>query len=133
MNNENVVGPQVALCIKHLDWTLSMNRSSIITPNVKGRISPPICSELRTWFQHGWDNEQHAQVTVAAYVLPAFYHPCKVLLETGPVFIDSPERKNVIEVSADWIIECRIGEEQCPYNKEGNRHETLVVEIKCLM
>ena len=51
------------------------------------------------------------QVTVAAYVLPAFYSLCKVLLETGPVFIDSPEREKIIEVSEDRVVECRIGEE----------------------
>ena len=71
------------------------------------------------------------QVPVTAYVLPAFYPPSKVLLESGPVFIDSPEREKLIEVSADGVVECRIGDELCPFNKEGNRHERLVVEMKC--
>ena len=54
-------------------------------------------------------------------------------METSPVYIDSPERRKLIEVSADGIVEHRTGEEPCPFNKEGNRHDRLVVEIKCPM
>ena len=43
------------------------------------------------------------------------------------------EREKLIEVSADGVVECRIGDKLCPFNKEGNRHERLVVEIKCPM
>ena len=54
---------------------------------------------------------------------------CYAFYEVGPAFVGCDQNPKLLEVSADGILQCSLGQESCPnYHIHGDRK--IVVEIK---
>ena len=62
-------------------------------------------------------------------VVPAYLPACYAFYELGPAFVHSEERQNILEVSADGLLQCSNGTDSCP-NYELHRDRKILVEIK---
>ena len=89
---------------------------------------PPVSRELQKMFDHGTRNEINAIATLVSTILPAYLPACFAFYEVGPCFISGESRKNILEVSADGILQCAFGE-NCP-NADIHGPRRIVVEIK---
>ena len=98
---------------------------------VRGREPKPVSPELQKLFNHGMKNEINAIATLVATVVPAYLPACFSFYEVGPCFIHSESRRNLMEVSADGILQCSFGE-NCP-NRNIHGDRRIVVEIKSLI
>ena len=62
--------------------------------------------------------------------MPAFYPPCHILHEVGPLLIPAPGRPRFMEVSPDGVIKCMKNCTNC-----NNRMQipvgTMALELKC--
>ena len=73
----------------------------------------------------------HAISTLVGLILSALKTKCYSFYEVGPQFIQGQNRVNLIEVSADGIIECPT-EPTCSNNRVPDQHKRIVVEAKCI-
>ena len=73
----------------------------------------------------------HAISTLVGLILPALKTKCYTFYEVGPQFIQGQNIGNLIEVSADGIIECQIGP-TCSNKSIPDQHKHIVVEAECL-
>ena len=73
----------------------------------------------------------HAIGTLVGLILPAIKPNCYSFYEVGPQFIHGKTRHNLIEVSADGIIECPNGP-KCLNKRVADPHKCIVVEAKCI-
>ena len=64
-------------------------------------------------------------------MIPALKPKCYSFYEVGPQFIHGQTQENLIEVSADGIIECPVGP-TCSNKKIADPHKHIVVEAKCM-
>ena len=96
--------------------------------HVRGREPQPVSPELQKLFDHGTKIEVNAVATLVSTVVPAYLPACFSFYEVGPCFIHSEKRRNLMEVSADGILQCSFGK-NCP-NKEIHGNRRIVVEIK---
>ena len=95
---------------------------------VRGRQEPPVSRELQKMFDHGTRNKINAIATLVSTIVPAYLPACFAFYEVGPCFISGESRKNILEVSADGILQCAFGE-NCP-NADIHGPRRIVVEIK---
>ena len=95
---------------------------------VRGREEPPVGPELQKMFDYGTCNETNAIATLVSTIIPAYLPACYAFYEVGPCFISGKSRKNIIEVSADGILQCSFGE-MCP-NTHIHGTRRIVIEIK---
>ena len=79
-------------------------------------------------FDHGTRNKINAIATLVSTIVPAYLPACFAFYEVGPCFISGESRKNILEVSADGILQCAFGE-NCP-NVDIHGPRRIVVEIK---
>ena len=87
--------------------------------------SPP---DLQKKFDHGTKNEVNPTATLISTIVPAYLPACYAFYEVGPTFVNSHDRDNLLEVSADGILQCSF-EKECPnYNIHGE--QKILVEIK---
>ena len=91
---------------------------------IKKRSAPEFTDEVK-------ENEVHAISTLVGLILPALKTKCYSLYEVGPQFIQGQNRVNLIEVSADGIIECPIGP-TCSNKRVPDQHKCIVVKTKCM-
>ena len=97
--------------------------------NVRGRKPPPIPPALQKKFDHGTKNEINATSTLITTIVPAYLPACYCFYEVGPAFVDSANRKRLLEVSVDSILRCAHGGKDCPnYHIHGDR--VILVEMK---
>jgi hypothetical protein len=91
----------------------------------KRTISPA----LQAKFDYGNENEINAMATIAQKLLPALTPPCHFLQEVGPLLLDSVDKEEFLEISADGIIGCTC----TGYCIQGCTPGAtqLVVEVKC--
>ena len=73
----------------------------------------------------------HAISALVSLILPALKTKCYSFYEVGPQFIQGQNRVNLIEVSADGIIECPIGP-TCSNKRVPDQHKHIVVKAKCI-
>ncbi|MCG8623731.1 MAG: YqaJ viral recombinase family protein, partial [Proteobacteria bacterium] len=96
---------------------------------VRGRQPAPVPPELQKKFDHGTKNEVNATATFISTVLPAYLPACFAFYEVGPASINSEKRDNLLEVSADGILQCSHGGKDCPnYHIHGERR--ILIEMK---
>ena len=96
--------------------------------HVRGRKPPPIPVELQKKFDHGTRNEVNATATLISTIAPAYLPACFAFYEIGPSFIHTQNGKKILEVSADGVMQCTLGE-ACPnYQVHGNRR--ILIEFK---
>ena len=96
---------------------------------VRGQKPPPIPDDLQQKFDHGTKNEVNAIATIISTIIPAYLPACFAFYEVGPAFVGSEKNENLLEVSADGLLQCSSGYESClNYELHGNRK--IVVEIK---
>ena len=88
-----------------------------------------ISEELQQRFDHGVEFEKRAVATLVGLLLPALFPVCHELFEVGPVYADSEFREHMLEVSADGILKCDMGGENCLY-RCSTGGETFSLEIK---
>ena len=86
---------------------------------------------MKKYIQFGKENEVHAISTLVGLILPALKTKCYSFFELGPQFIQGQNRVNLIEVSADGIIECPIGP-TCSNKRVPDQHKRIVVKAKCM-
>ena len=80
-------------------------------------------------FDHGTKNEVNATATLVTSILPAYLPACYAFFEVGGTFIQGNVFQNLMEVSADGILQCIAGDNNCPnYHIHGDRK--ILVEIK---
>ena len=96
--------------------------------HIRGRKHPPTPPELQKKFDYGTKNEVNATATLITTVAPAYLPACYAFYEVGPAFINSTDRKNLIEVSADGVLQCSLGKD-CP-NYHVHRDRRILVEFK---
>ena len=86
---------------------------------------------MKKYIQFRKENEVHVISTLVGLILPALKTKCYSFYEVGTQFIQGHKRANLIEVSADGIIECPIGPTYS--NKRvPDQHKCIVVEAKCM-
>ena len=95
---------------------------------VHGREEPPVSPELQKMFDYGTRNETNAIATLVSTIVPAYLPACYAFYEVGPCFISGESRKNIIEVSANGILQCSFGD-GCP-NMHIHGTRWIAVEIK---
>ena len=89
--------------------------------HVCGRKAPPVPSGLQKKFDHGTKNEVNATATLISTVVPAYLPACYAFYEVGPTFVNSPDNNNLLEVSADGLLQCSFSKD-CPnYHIQGDR------------
>ena len=88
-----------------------------------------ISEELQQRFDHGVEFEKRAVATLVSLLLPALFPVCHKLFEVGPVYAESKFRECMLEVSADGILKCDMGGENCPHVCSTGG-ETFSLEIK---
>ena len=71
----------------------------------------------------------HVISTLVGLILPALKTKCYSFYEVGPQFIQGQNRANLIEVSADGIIECPIGP-TCSGKRIPDQQKRIVVKAK---
>ena len=97
--------------------------------HVRGRQPPPVTDELQKKFDHGTKNEVNAIATLISTVVPAYLPACYAFYEVGPAFVGCDQNPKLLEVSADGILQCSLGQESCP-NYHIHSDRKIVVEIK---
>ena len=97
--------------------------------HVRGRIPPPIPENIQKLLDHSTKNEVNAIATLISTVVPAYLPACYAFYELGPAFVHSEERQNILEVSADGLLQCSNRTDSCP-NYEVHRDRKILVEIK---
>ena len=96
--------------------------------HVRGRKPPPVPPDLQKKFDHGTRNEVNATATLLSTVVPAYLPACYAFYKVGPTFINAEDRDNLLEVSADGLLQCSFGKD-CPnYHIHGDRR--ILVEMK---
>ena len=96
--------------------------------HVRGRKPPPIPPDLQKKFDHGTKHEVNATSTLVMTVAPAFLSACYSFYEVGPAFVHTQDGKELLEVSADGVLQCSLGQ-NCPnYHIHGDRR--ILVEFK---
>ena len=98
---------------------------------VKKGPAPEFADEVKKYMQIGKENEVHAISTLVGLILPSLKTKCYSFCEVGPQFIQGQNRVNLIEVSADGIIECPIGP-TCSNKRVPDQHKRIVVKVKCM-
>ena len=98
---------------------------------VKKRPVPDFTDKVKKYKQFRKENEVHAFSTLVGLILPALKTKCYSFYEVGPQFIQGQNRVNLIEVSADGIIECPLGP-TCSNKRVPDQHKHIVVEAKCV-
>ena len=98
---------------------------------VKKRPAPEIPDDVKKYIKFGQENKVHAISTLVGLMLPALKPKCYSFYEVGPQFIHGQTRENLIEVSADGVIECPVGP-TCSNKKIVDPHKCIVVEAKCM-
>ena len=98
---------------------------------VKKRPALEFTYEVKKYIQFRKENEVHAISTLVGLILPALKTKCYSFYEVGPQFIQGQNRANLIEVSADGIIECPIGP-TCSNKRVPDQHKHIVVEANCI-
>ena len=98
---------------------------------VKKRPQPEFSDDVKKYINFGKENEVHAISALVGLILPALKPKCYSLYEVGPQFIHGKTRQNLIEVSADGIIECPNGP-TCLNKRAADPHKCIVVEAKCI-
>ena len=99
--------------------------------HVHGWQPPPVTDNLQKKFDHGTKNEVNAIATLISTVVPAYLPACYAFYEVWPAFVGCDQNSKLLEVSADDILQCSLGQESCPnYHIHGDRK--IVVEIKSL-
>ena len=88
-----------------------------------------ISEQLQQRFDHGVEFEKRAVATLVGLLLPALFPICHKLFEVGPVYADSEFHECMLEVSADGILKCDMGGENCPHGC-CTGGETFSLEIK---
>ena len=88
-----------------------------------------ISEKLQQRFDHGVEFEKRAVATLVGLLLPALFPVCHKLFEVGPVYADSKFHERMLEVSADGILKCDMGGENCPHGCSTGG-ETFSLEIK---
>ena len=97
--------------------------------HVHSRKPPPTPPSLQKKFDHGMKNEVNATATLISTVVPAYLPACYSFYEVGPAFVHSTNREKLLEVSADGVLRCSHGGQDCPnYHIHGER--TILVEMK---
>ena len=89
---------------------------------VKKRPQPDFTNDVKKYIDFGKENEVHAISTLVGLILPALKPKCYSFYEVGPQFIHGETRPNLIEVSADGLIECPSG--QTCINRRAADHTT---------
>ena len=85
--------------------------------------------QLLKKFDHGTKNEVNAIATLISTVVPAYLPACYAFYEVSPAFVGCDQNPKLLEVSADGILQCLLGQESCPnYHIHGDCK--IVVEIK---
>ena len=85
------------------------------------RKPPPIPPDLQKKFDHGTKNEVNATSTLITTVAPAFLSACYSFYKVGPAFVHMQDGKELLEVSADGVLQCLLGQ-NCPnYHIHGDR------------
>ena len=98
---------------------------------IKKRPAPEFPEDVKKYIKFGQENKVHAISTLVGLMLPALKTKCYSFYEVGPQFIYSQTQENLIEVSADGIIECPVGP-TCSNKKIPDQHKHIVVEAKCI-
>ena len=86
---------------------------------------------MKKYIKFGKENKVQAISTLVGLILPALKTKCYSFYEVDPQFIQGQNRANLIEVSADGIIECPIGP-TCSNKRVPDQHKRIVVEAKCM-
>ena len=86
---------------------------------------------MKKYIQFGKENEVHAISTSVGLILQALKTKSYSFYEVGSQFIQGQNRVNLIEVSADGIIECPIGP-TCSNKRVPDQYKRIVVEAKCM-
>ena len=97
--------------------------------HVRGRKPPPVSDDLQKKFDHSTKNEVNAIATLISTVVPAYLPACYAFYKVGPAFVGCNENPKLLEVSADGILQCSLGQESCP-NYHIHSDRKIVVEIK---
>ena len=74
--------------------------------HVCGRIPPPISENIQKLLDHGTNNKVNAIAMLISTVVPAYLPACYAFYELGPAFVHSEEQQNILEVSADGLLQC---------------------------
>ena len=98
---------------------------------VKKRPAPDFMDKVKKYIQFGKENEVHAISMLVGLILPALKTKCYSFYEVDPQFIQGQNRQNLIEVSADGIIECPLGP-TCSNKRVPDQHKRIVVKAKCV-
>ena len=81
--------------------------------------------------EFGSENEVNGVATLVGILIPALLPSCHEYYEVGPIFIDGSDKKKLIEVSSDGLIQCANGSENCTTCTAQN-HTRIGVEVKCV-
>ena len=95
---------------------------------VKGRPPKDVDLEVQKYLDSGIANKIHAVSMLVRCLTPTLLPPCSIFLECGPEFIHETSKKNLIEVSADGIMQCKHGE-VCTQDHRGRKK--IAVKVKC--
>ena len=98
---------------------------------VKKRPQPKFSDDVKKYINFGKENKVYAISTLVGLILPALKPNCYSFYEVGPQFIQGKTRQNLIEVSADAIIECPNGP-TCVNKRAADPHKCIVIEAKCI-
>ena len=85
--------------------------------------------DLQKKFDYGTKNEVNGVATLISTVVPAYLPACFTYYEVGPLFVGTETHPKLLEVSADGILQCSYGNENCP-NYSVHKDRKIVVEIK---
>ena len=97
--------------------------------HVHGQQPPPVTDDLQKKFDHSTKNEVNTIATFISTVVPVYLPACYAFYEVGPTFVGSDQNPKLLEVRADGILQCSLGQESCPnYDIHGDRK--IAVEIK---
>lgn len=91
---------------------------------------PPFPPGVQVRLDHGLSHEKDALATLVGKVMPAFFPPCAIYLDVGPVFLKGSTVERLIEVSADGLITSTECSEACK-DLEDKHIPYYAVEIKC--
>ena len=96
--------------------------------HVCGRKPPPIPVDLQKKFDYGTRNEVNATTTLISTIAPAYLSACYIFYEVGPAFIHTQDGKRILEVSADSVMQCSLGEACLNYHIHGDR--CILIEFR---
>ena len=98
---------------------------------MKHRPAPEVPPDVQKYMEIGKNNEVYAISSLVSTLLPALKMSCYNFYKVGPRFIHRKTCRNMIEVSADGMIQFPQGS-NCSNREIGNTHKRIIVKVKCL-